>query len=204
MMKFKVFKEKVAEMDDASVVEIIEELCDESGEHDLYDHMEYAANMAVEISDHYTLNSEDAYLTGILHDIGRLIDKEEYLEILSEYAVAVTDQEKQVLDLLHAKVSEVIAREVFKIKSEAVSQGILSHSTLRKNPSDFEKIIFIADKLSWADEELVEQIEETVLQNLNVTCYKTLAWLIEHIEAEKGLLLDATKEAYDFFKARML
>jgi predicted HD superfamily hydrolase involved in NAD metabolism len=203
-MKFADFKHKVETLTDHSVVEVIEHICDELDEHELYDHMEHVANLASELALHYKLDEDEAYLTGFLHDVGRLIDSNEYLEILERYEIPITDQEKQVTDVLHGKVANLIAKDIFNVESEDISRGILYHTTLRKHPSEFEKIIFLADKMTWTYDDLIYRIEETVFQSLNVACFNALTWLMEHIEKKNGLVLDTTLEAYLYFKGSML
>lgn len=202
-MKFDAFIKEVNHID-LPVVETIEVLCESLEEFELYDHMEHVATLAKELAEHYKLDEEEAYLTGFLHDVGRLIDSDTYLEILENHNISVTEQEKQVVDVLHGKVAALIARDVFNLKSENIQNGILFHTTLRKHPSDFEKIIFLADKMTWTYDDLIYRIEEVVFQSLNVSCYNALSWMIDHIEKKKGLVLDTTLEAYLYFKGSML
>lgn len=203
-MKFNTFKSYVQKSEYSSVVEIIEALCHETSEEELYDHMEHVAELAVLFSKHYNLDQDAAYLTGFLHDVGRLIDSDEYLEILEKYNVSVTEYEKKVLDVLHGKVATIISKEIFKINSEDIINGILYHTTLREKPSDFEKIIFLADKMTWSYDDLIYDIEETVFQSLNLACYKGLHWIINHLKKKNGLILEETQAAYDYFKKFVL
>jgi predicted HD superfamily hydrolase involved in NAD metabolism len=203
-MKFETFKKRVSELESASIVEMIEELCDEAGEFELYHHMEHVAHVASEISVHYKMNEEQAFLTGFLHDIGKVIDQDEHIEVLKSYGFPVSEEESKVVDVLHSKMSYVITKHVFRIPSEEILNGILYHTTLRSNPTDFEKVMFIADKMTWTYDDLTYNIEETVLQNLNVACFNALKWIIEHLTEKKGLILDDTKEAYLYFKARII
>ncbi|MBN2794000.1 MAG: bis(5'-nucleosyl)-tetraphosphatase (symmetrical) YqeK [Clostridia bacterium] len=203
-MKFDSLKERVASFQDAATVEIIEMLCNELDADDLYDHMEHVANLAGELAQHYRLNVEEAFLTGFLHDVGRLIDQEEYLELMERFNMPFDENEEKVIDVLHGKVSYLVAKEIFNISSEHIHNAILYHTTLRKSATDFEKIMFLADKMTWTYDDLVFAIEETVLQNLNVACYNSLEWIINHVEKRQGLLLDRTKEAYQYFKGMVL
>lgn len=205
-MTYKEFKErvKILMMDKHTIVEVIEILCHETDNVELFDHMEHVATLASEIASHYGMSEEDAYLTGILHDVGRLIDSEEYLPILQANKIAVTDEEKQIVDVLHGKVATLIYDEIFKLDSTHVHLGLLYHTTLRTAPTDFEKVIFLADKMTWEYDELVFDIEETVFQSLNIACYHALKWLIEHIKRKNSLLLKDTLSAYEFFKSKML
>lgn len=202
-MKFNEFKEKADQLE-GGIIEIIEAICDAEDEHEIYDHMEHVASLARELAEHYKLDAEDAYLAGFLHDIGRLLETDEYVSILERYHINVDEDDIIVPDVLHGKVAAVITKEIFNIHNEAIEKGILYHTTLRKNPSDFEKVIFLADKLTWTYDELIYSIEETVTQSLNVACYNALSWMINHIKSENGTVLDITQEAYLYFKGSML
>lgn len=202
-MKYKDLMESVNTLE-GSITEKIEQLCEMNDEHEIYDHMEHVAYLAKELADHYHLNQEEAYLAGFMHDIGRIVDKSDYHNILESYQIEVTEDDLKVPDVLHGKISSLIVKEVFNVTSEDIHNGILYHTTLRKNPSDFEKVIFLADKLTWTYDDLIYQIEETVTQSLNVACYNALTWMIEHIQSENGLVLDVTQEAYLYFKGSML
>lgn len=203
-MKYNEFKDRILELGDLEIQEKIEILCEETDDLELYEHMEHVAALAAELAEQYDLNQEEAHLTGFLHDVGRLIDPEEYLDILEKYNISVDEDEKQVLDVLHEKVATLITEDVFNISNPMIIGGILYHTTLRKKPTDFEKVIFLADKLTWTYDELVFIIEETVTQSLNVSCFNALSWLIEHIESKNGLVLNNTLEAYLFFKDSVL
>jgi len=203
-MKFEDFKDYIKETKYPTIVETIEAMCDEMAEDELYDHMEQVAEVAVMLSEHYNLNTDDAYLTGFLHDVGRLIDPDEYLDILKQYDVTISDEEMQVQDVLHGKIANIIVKEVFNIQSPDISNGILYHTTLRKDATDFEKVIFLADKMTWSYDDLVYDIEETVFQNLNVACYHALNWIIDHLKKKNGLILDRTEKAHHHFKNKMI
>lgn len=203
-MKYKEFQERVASYTDVEIVDVIEAICEETDNQELFDHMQHVASLAVELAEHYKLNKNHAFLTGYLHDLGRLIDPDEYEDILKYSNIKVSDKEKSVYDVMHGKVATVISDEVFNIQEEAIHQAILYHTTLRKKPSDFEKIIFLADKMTWTFDDLVFNIEETVFQSLNIACYNALKWLVEHIEHKHSVLLDETLEAYLYFKGMML
>lgn len=203
-MNYDELKDRIMELGDLDIEEKIEILCEETDDIELYDHMEHVATLAAELAEQYNLNQEDAHLTGFLHDVGRLIDPEEYLDILEKHNISVDEDEKQVIDALHEKVATLITEDVFNISNPMIRGGILYHTTLRKKPTDFEKVIFLADKLTWTYDELVFTIEETVTQSLDVACFNALTWLIKHIEGKNGLVLNNTLEAYLYFKGTVL
>ena len=53
---------------------------------------------------------------------------------------------------VHQKASKFIAVHVFGILEDAVLDAIACHTTLKPEPSDIDKVVFIADKLSWQDD----------------------------------------------------
>ena len=55
-------------------------------------------------------------------------------------------QEKQNPQLLHQKISRILAVEKFNISDKEVLNAITYHTTLRKSATLLDKIIFIASK----------------------------------------------------------
>ncbi len=51
--------------------------------------------------------------------------------------------------IIHQKLSRVIAKEVFKVEDEEVLNAISCHTTLRKNATKMDLVLFIADKIEW-------------------------------------------------------
>jgi len=203
-MNYKEFKAYFSERKNLPIIESIECLCDETDNIELFEHMEHVATLAEELAKHYNLNEDEAYLTGFLHDVARLIDPEEYIQILENHDVYVTDDEMKVIDVLHGKVAKVLCENVLDVQSADIHSGILYHTTLRKKATDFEKVIFLADKMTWTYDDMVFNIEETVFQSLNVACYNALSWIIKHLENKNGLILPDTLEAYLFYKSSVL
>lgn len=203
-MKYQKLKELASEHKNEHILDRVEIICDELGEHDLFDHMEHVAIIASNIAENYGFDSESMHLAGYLHDIGRLVDVDEYIALLDEYNIKILEEEKSIPDVLHGKISKLVCEDIFNISDEKILFAVMSHTTLRREATDFEKIIFLADKMTWVSDDLVYIIDETVMQTLNVTCYNVLEWLINDIEKKGGKVLKQTLEAYDYFKGSML
>lgn len=65
--------------------------------------------------------------------------------------IEVTDEERLLPSILHQKLSSHIAERVFGISNPSILDGIKYHTTSRANPTELEKEVFLADKMSWKE-----------------------------------------------------
>ncbi|MGB7605393.1 MAG: bis(5'-nucleosyl)-tetraphosphatase (symmetrical) YqeK [Lutisporaceae bacterium] len=117
------------------------------------EHSLKVASEAVKIADRFGLNTEEAELAGFLHDISKIIHEADMVRIAYELNIDVLEAEKSYPDLLHTKLSSVMAREIFNIKNSTILSAIECHSTLKSNPGKLDLVLFIADKISWEIED---------------------------------------------------
>lgn len=89
---------------------------------------------------------EKLQLAGLLHDITKDFKTEKQLELCKEYGILV-ELENLVPKLLHSKTGCQFARSTFgsEIVDDEIYNGILYHTTGRKNMTLFEAIIYLAD-----------------------------------------------------------
>lgn len=203
-MKFDELMELAKKHDLDDIVEKIEIICEESQEHELFDHLDHVATIAVDLSENYRLDPERMHIASYLHDISKLIDFEEYESILEKYDIEVTEDERKAKSTIHAKVSMVIAKEIFGVSDEELLLSIFYHTTLRAYPSEYDKILFLADKMTWNDEELVYLLDETIMQVINVTCKNALEWVIKDVESKGDTVVPLVREAYEYFRDQMV
>lgn len=97
----------------------------------------------------FGLDSNQATSAALLHDISRLVPTSEYLEMANSFDLEILPEEGQHPDLLHQKLSRIIAVETFDITDKEVLNAIACHTTLRPQATILDKILFLADKLSW-------------------------------------------------------
>ena len=50
--------------------------------------------------------------------------------------------------LLHQRISTIIANEKFDIKDQDILSAIECHTTLKKDANDYDKAVFLADKIA--------------------------------------------------------
>lgn len=143
-----------------------------------YFHTLGTADCAKELAMSFGLNSEKAYLAGLLHDCAKCFSNEKLLQIIKDN-LSVEESEMQNYKTLHAPVSAYIAEKEFGIKDKEILSAIRWHTLGKIDMTDFEKIVFIADKIepNTRDKEYSDKIrellkEENGLNKALLKCYK--------------------------------
>ena len=143
-----------------------------------YIHTLGTADCAKELAQKFGLNSEKAYLAGLLHDCAKCFSNEKLLDIIHQH-LEVEECEMLNYKTLHAPVSAYIAEKEFKITDKEILSAIRWHTLGRLDMTDFEKIVFIADKIepNTRDKEYSDKIrvlldEENGLNKALLKCYK--------------------------------
>lgn len=143
-----------------------------------YIHTLGTADCAKELAKQFKLNQDKAYLAGLLHDCAKCFPNEKLLDIIHK-PLDVEECEMLNYKTLHAPVSAYIAETEFKITDKEILSAIRWHTLGKLDMTDFEKIVFIADKIepNTRDEEYSAKIrnllsEENGLNKALLKCYK--------------------------------
>lgn len=143
-----------------------------------YIHSLGTADCARELAEKYNLDTEKAYFAGLLHDCAKCFSTEKLKEIIDKN-LSVEACEMLNYKTLHAPVSAYVAEKDFGVKDEEILSAIRWHTLGKINMTDFEKIIFLADKIepNTRDKEYSEEIKSLLNQKngLNLAllrCYK--------------------------------
>lgn len=143
-----------------------------------YIHTLGTADCAKELAKQFKLNQDKAYLAGLLHDCAKCFPNEKLLDIIHKH-LDVEECEMLNYKTLHAPVSAYIAETEFKITDKEILSAIRWHTLGKLDMTDFEKIVFIADKIepNTRDEEYSAKIrdllsEENGLNKALLKCYK--------------------------------
>ena len=144
-----------------------------------YLHSLGTAESAKELAKKFGLNEERAYTAGLLHDCAKCFSDEKLLEIIDSYLDDVDEDERANKKTLHAPASYYIAKTVFGVKDAEMLSSIRWHTLGKISMTDFEKIIFLADKIEprTRNEEYRSKItkdleSENGLNKSILACYK--------------------------------
>lgn len=143
-----------------------------------YIHSLGTADCARELAEKYNLDPEKAYVAGLLHDCAKCFSTEKLKEIIDKN-LSVEACEMLNYKTLHAPVSAYVAEMNFGVEDKEILSAIRWHTLGKINMTDFEKIIFLADKIepNTRDKEYSEEIKSLLNQKngLNLAllrCYK--------------------------------
>ncbi len=143
-----------------------------------YLHTLGTAQCAKELAQKFNLDEEKAYLAGLLHDCAKCFSNEKLLEIIRRH-LHVEECEMLNYKTLHAPVSAYIAEKQFNITDKEILSAIRWHTLGRMDMSEFEKIIFLADKIepNTRDKDYSNKIknilnDENGIDKALLVCYK--------------------------------
>ncbi|NMO97036.1 bis(5'-nucleosyl)-tetraphosphatase (symmetrical) YqeK [Paenibacillus lemnae] len=132
---------------------------------DTLDHVMKVAEHAVRISERFGVDRWKAERAALLHDISNIIPVREMLEAAEASGIQVTEEEYRYPRIVHQKLSMAMAEQLFGISDPEILNAIECHTTLKKNPTQLDKVLFIADKISWelpGDHPYLDQIRDQV------------------------------------------
>ena len=152
---------------------------------------------AVELAKQFNCDVEKAQIAGLLHDCAKCLSKEE----LQVHSDCFEEDEKISSKTWHAPVGVVVAKEQFGIVDEEILDSIRWHTIGRQNMTDFEKIIFIADKIEdrTREDELRIPITQALKErnNLDDAMFKCFELTINSLTARKLPICFRTIEVYN-------
>lgn len=111
-----------------------------------YIHSLGTAECAQKLATKYNLDKQKAYTAGLLHDCAKCFSNEKLKEIIDKN-LSVEECEMLNYKTLHAPVSAYIAQKDFGVDDAEILSAIRWHTLGKINMTDFEKVIFLADKI---------------------------------------------------------
>lgn len=161
-------------MDNYDLIDLIKNKYLSHHKEDVLKHVEDVANVAVELAEVYDLDVTKTKLAALLHDISGVMTPQEMYEFAKMRGLEIDSAEEKYHALLHQRVSKIIAQEEYGITDSDILNAIECHTTLRKNASLYDKIIFIADKISWDSKGIPSYdylLKSCTTETLDEACY---------------------------------
>lgn len=151
-----------------------------------YNHCLGVADTAAKLALKYGVNSEQARMAGLLHDIARELPSEELLDIASKADLIKFEIEKEVPVLLHGPVGALILKQEIGIKDSYIIQAIARHTVGAKEMTQLDKIIYLSDIIEPSRNfEGVETLRQQAESNLEIALLKALEFSIMYV-VKKG------------------
>lgn len=166
-----------------------------------FNHSIGVADTAVELAKKFGVDTQKAYLAGLLHDCAREFENDELPAQAEKRKIKIGEVEKNVPLLLHAYIGAKMISEIYEVNDAEISQAIYRHTVGAKNMSDLDKIIYFADMIepnrNYPGVEELRKLAETS-NNLDEIILTALNESIIFVTQKNSLIHPDTIDARNF------
>ncbi|EKZ0191399.1 bis(5'-nucleosyl)-tetraphosphatase (symmetrical) YqeK [Enterococcus faecalis] len=133
-----------------------------------------------QLGEKYLTSPEKVSIAGYLHDISAIYPNNQRINVAQKYGIELNKAEMAFPMIIHQKISKSIAKMDFGIEDNEILSAIECHTTLKKNYSDIDLVLFVADKIKW-DQEGKPPYLDGLLQALNCSLENAAYFYIDYI-----------------------
>ncbi|HHZ9325676.1 TPA: bis(5'-nucleosyl)-tetraphosphatase (symmetrical) YqeK [Enterococcus faecalis] len=145
-----------------------------------YYHCMEVGEYAYQLGEKYLTSPEKVSIAGYLHDISAVYPNNQRISVAQKYGIELNEAEMAFPMIIHQKISKSIAKMDFVIEDNEILSAIECHTTLKKNYSDIDLVLFVADKIKW-DQEGKPPYLDGLLQALNCSLENAAYFYIDYI-----------------------
>jgi predicted HD superfamily hydrolase involved in NAD metabolism len=144
-------------------------------------HCVRVAAQARQLAARFGEDEKSAEIAGWLHDVSAIVPIHERIALAVALDLDVLDEERRLPMIVHQKLSAIIACEAFHVTAPSVLSAIGCHTTLKAGASRLDKVVFVADKITWdqlGDPPWLSEITVALDQSLDAAalCYINYLW----------------------------
>ena len=153
----------------------------------------------------YDADIEKAMTAGLLHDCGKYCSVKDQIKLCEKYELALTDSERAMPALIHAKLGAYLAEQEYGIRDEEVLSAITYHTTGRPAMTMLEKILYIADYIEPNRREIpgLSKIRHTVFLNIDQAICLASERTIRYLEDHGNEIDPMTIKTYTFYGGKL-
>lgn len=146
------------------------------------------------------IDEDKLLLAGLLHDVGKMYDKTE----LPNNIQNVIPKDSIGTPVQHQFVSAEIVKNDFHISDENVLNAIRFHTTGRENMSQFEKLIYVSDLISYERNfQGVESLRKAVYNDFEKGFITCLTYSRDYVVETGREVYPLTDKAISFYKENL-
>lgn len=163
-----------------------------------YIHSLCVADEAKRLAEKYGVDSEKAYLAGLLHDITKTASEAEQLQFFSQFDIMLDDITKNSEKLWHAVSGAAYIENVLKITDREIINAVRYHTTAKAGMTMLEKVLYLADFTSLdRDYEDVDIMREKVDVSIECAMQYALSYTIKELVEKRSQIHPDTVACYN-------
>ncbi|WP_044478965.1 HD domain-containing protein [Paenibacillus antibioticophila] len=135
---------------------------------------------ARKIAERFNANADSAEIAGYLHDISAVYSDDVRIQVSYDLGIEVLSEEEAFPLIIHQKISKEMARDIFNIMDQEILDAVGCHTTLKKNSTILDKVLFVADKIEWdqiGEPPYLFQITQKLDHSLNDAAFEYIDFL---------------------------
>ena len=164
-----------------------------------YYHSLCVADEAKRLAEKIGVDTEKAYLAGLLHDITKNASYEEHLQIFARFGIILDDIEKNTQKLWHAISGAAYIEHILGIKEPEILDAVRYHTTAKADMSPLCLVLYLADFTSRdRDYPDVDVMRELVDISFSKALVYALQFTIKDLADQKRAIHFDTLAAFNF------
>ena len=136
-----------------------------------FEHSLLVADEAKKLALHYSIDSEKAYIAGLVHDIAKEFNDIENNKWIKEYNLSGDVFSPEYKNVIHANIGAIVVRELYKLDDE-ICNAVCYHAIGNVPMNELDKIVFVADKIA-------RKTATPLIEELKLLAYKNLDKALE-------------------------
>ena len=170
-----------------------------------YTHSLGVEETAIKMAEVFGVDKEKTQIAALLHDCAKQIPHKEQLSMCKEFNIPLDEIKEQQLGLLHAELGAYLAEHEFGVTDTEILDAIRYHTLGRKDMTDMEKILYLADIIEPNRQEFdgLSELRKVCFLDLDLALLRGLALSISHINRTGCLLHPQTIEAEKYIREKL-
>lgn len=168
-----------------------------------YEHTLGVSYTCMALAMRYEYPLDRAELAGLLHDCAKRYDDQTILEKCEKHGIEVTPEERQALQVLHAKYGTWMVEHKYGIADREILDAIACHTTGKPDMGMLDKILFIADYIEPRRDQAdnLPAMRRLAFLDLDEALFRILEGMLAYLNSRGEYIAPMTQETYEYYLA---
>lgn len=171
-----------------------------------YEHSLSVSYTCVCLAMRYGYSLEKAEIAGLLHDCAKCYEDDTYVHRCEKHGIILSEAEKAVPVVLHAKLGAWMARERYGIQDGEILSAIACHTTGKPDMSLLDKILYVADYIEVRRDKAsnLDEMRRLAFEDIDEALYQIIKSSLEYLNSKGKALDPMTQKTYEYLEERRM